>query len=188
MDWKEIGKTVGSVAPVLGTVLGGPVGAIAGAAGAMIAALCGDDVEPTPQAVNQALKANPELMLEIKVLEASYQNRLLDWQEKQINADLHKFKTVNQTMQIETKGEDSWTRRWRPYWGFMSANAFCIVAGLCCWIAFDAVKRGDPSALNMIPQMVTSFATLFGIPGAILGVASWHRGKMQRENGGSKNV
>jgi hypothetical protein len=32
----------------------------------------------------------------------------------------------------------------------------------------------------MIPQLVGAFATLFAIPGAILGVTAWHRGKEKR--------
>ena len=56
-DWKQM---VGSVAPVLGTALGGPFG---GMAGKFIADALGTEVETLPDVV---ANANPETMLKIK--------------------------------------------------------------------------------------------------------------------------
>ena len=87
---------------------------------------------------------------------------------------------VNQTMQIEAKAEHWPTYSWRPFWGFVSGTAFLLVAGLCCFLGWQAVAEKQSEALAMIPQLVTAFAALFAIPGAILGVTAWHRGAMQR--------
>lgn len=94
---------------------------------------------------------------------------------------------VNQTMQTEAKSEHWPQYSWRPFWGFVSGGAFGFVVGLCCYLGFKAVIGGNPQALAMVPQLVTAFSTLFAIPGAILGVTAWHRGKEKRErltNGG----
>ena len=87
---------------------------------------------------------------------------------------------VNQTMQAEAKSEHWPQYSWRPAWGFISAIAFGFVVGLCCYLGYKAGIGGDPTALLMVPQLVTAFATLFAIPGAILGVTAWHRGKQKR--------
>lgn len=88
---------------------------------------------------------------------------------------------VNETMQAEAKSEHWPQYSWRPFWGFVSGGAFLVVVVLCCWLAFKAVSGAKPDALTMIPQLVTSFTGLFAIPGAILGVSAWHRGKQKRE-------
>ena len=87
---------------------------------------------------------------------------------------------INQTMQAESKAEHWPQYSWRPFWGFVSALAFLGVVILCCLLGWRAVVGGQPEALNMIPQLVAAFATLFAIPGAILGVTAWHRGKEKR--------
>ena len=68
---------------------------------------------------------------------------------------------VNQTMQAESKSEHWPQYTWRPFWGFISAIAFGFVVGLCCFLGYKAVIGGDPSALTMIPQLVSAFAALF---------------------------
>ncbi len=88
---------------------------------------------------------------------------------------------VNQTMQAESKSEHWPQYSWRPFWGFLSAIAFGFVTGLCCYLAFEAVLGDRPELLTSIPVLVSSFATLFAIPGAILGVTAWHRGQEKRE-------
>jgi Holin of 3TMs, for gene-transfer release len=87
---------------------------------------------------------------------------------------------VNQTMQVEAKSEHWPQYSWRPFWGFVSGFAFLFVVMLCCLLGWKAVLGGKSEALAMIPQLVTAFATLFAIPGAILGVTAWHRGKQKR--------
>lgn len=91
---------------------------------------------------------------------------------------------INQTMRAESASDKWWVSGWRPFWGFVSALAFAIVAALVCWLGYQAVRTGNQDALRMVPDLVTAMAMLFGIPGAILGVASWHRGKEKRIRAG----
>jgi len=44
------------------------------------------------------------------------------------------------------------------------------------------------NAMQMIPQVIFNFTTLFGIPGAILGLASHHRGKEKRLKAGENQL
>ena len=62
--WETVKKLIGSAAPTLGTVLGGPVG---GVAGTLIASALG--VEDTPEAIENELRLNPDAILKIKKLE-----------------------------------------------------------------------------------------------------------------------
>jgi hypothetical protein len=120
-------------------------------------------------------------MVKLKEIEVRHQERLLDWQNRQLQAEMKLAEEVNETMRAEAKSEHWPQWSWRPYWGFISGTAFLVVCVLVCNLAYQAVLGGKPEAMAMIPQVISAMATLFAIPGAILGVASWHRGKKQRE-------
>lgn len=91
MDWKAVGKTVATAAPILGSVLGGPVGMIAGAAGSLLASVLG--VEADPEAVNKALM-DPASFVKLREIEAGERARLLEWQAEQLRADLENVKSA----------------------------------------------------------------------------------------------
>jgi len=86
LTWSDVGKTIAKTAPVLGAVLGGPVGAVVASAGALAASALG--TAPEPEAVEAALKASPDALLRLKELEIQQQARLLDWQQAQLDAEL----------------------------------------------------------------------------------------------------
>ena len=69
MDWKDIAGMVGKAAPMLGTVLTGPLGT-AVAVGGMIASAIGTD--PTPDAVAAAIAADPAALARIRELELQH--------------------------------------------------------------------------------------------------------------------
>lgn len=93
MGWAEIGKVVAKAAPVLGAVLGGPVGAVAGAAGALLSSVLG--VDSDPEAVTKAL-ADPETLVKLKQLESDERQRLLEWQSTQLTAELENVKSARE--------------------------------------------------------------------------------------------
>lgn len=100
MDWQDIAGTVARAAPVLGAVLGGPVGAVATAAGGLLASVLG--VEAQPSAVAQAITADPEAMLKLRQIEADERARLLDWQTEQVRAELENVKDAR-AMAVELR-------------------------------------------------------------------------------------
>ena len=67
MNWKDIGKTIGSVAPMLGTLLAPVTGGASVAIGSLVSSVLG--VENTPEAVAKEIKENPEALLKLKELE-----------------------------------------------------------------------------------------------------------------------
>lgn len=138
-----------------------------------------------PDEAVQAAVKDPALLKQIEVQAHEY--RL-----EQLKAETLVVKEVNATMRAETQSEDPWSRRWRPFWGFVSAVAFGLVALAISGVLVMMAWQDTASFIAQLPAVVSSMAALFGIPAAILGVASWHRGKMQRIKAGevvqSKNL
>jgi outer membrane lipoprotein SlyB len=64
MEWKDIASFVGKSAPILGTVLGGPAGAVLGG---LVASALG--VENEPSAIVEAIRKDPEAAIKLKQLE-----------------------------------------------------------------------------------------------------------------------
>lgn len=121
-----------------------------------------------------AIKADPALALQ-------FQQGLMALELSLAQEDTKRLAEINATMRAEAQSEHWPQWSWRPYWGFASGTAFLCVAVLCCWLGYLAVTARDMTALNMIPQLVSAFAALFAIPGAILGVTAWQRGKEKIE-------
>lgn len=186
MEWKDVAGVVGKAAPLLGSILGSVVPGVGtaagGAVGAMIASVLGS--ENTPDAIHAAIAADPQAAIKLAQIEADNRTQLAQIASAQaiatIQAETAQIQSVNQTMQAEGKSEHWPQWSWRPYIGFCTGTAFLVLTVLVSMLAWQAVSGKDAAALAMIPQLVSAFAVLFSVPGAILGVASWHRGKTKR--------
>ena len=167
-NWKGLVKTV---APKIATVLGGPMAGLG--VKALSNAILGKP-DGTEDELEIALAgATPEMLGKIKAADQAFELEM----KKQ---DIEIIGSVNDTMQVESKSDNWWTSGWRPYWGFVSGTAFLFVCILVCYLMYQAVINNRPEMMALIPPVITAFTTLFAIPGAILGVTAWHRGKMQR--------
>lgn len=164
MEWKDVAGAVGKAAPILGTLLGGPAGAVVGG---LVASALG--VGSTPDEVSQALATNPEAAVKLKQIEADRQVRLQELLVQAASAEITAasaaIQSVNTTMQAEAKADHWPTYSWRPAIGFVFA---AYVASLFVLPLFDKT----PVALS--PDMTLAI-------GGILGVASWFRGRMQAD-------
>lgn len=82
--WDNIKEIIGTSAPVIGTLLGGPAG---GAVGGLISKVLG--VDNTPEAIELALMNNPDALVKIKELETSKELAILqaELEHKRINVD-----------------------------------------------------------------------------------------------------
>lgn len=87
MNWSDIGALVGRAAPVVGTLLGGPAGAVVGA---LVANALGTSNDP--ESVNLALSSNPDAMVRV--------------QELQLNArvELEKLAVQVETIRLQAAG------------------------------------------------------------------------------------
>jgi len=166
MDWKDIATAVGKAAPLLGTLLGGPAGAAA-AVGGMIASTLGTGA--SPEEVSQALAASPEAVVKLREIEATRQARLQELATDQAKAELaaaaQNAGDVNRTMQAEAASEHWPAYSWRPFIGFMFG---AYVASL--WL----LPLFGKTPASLTPDMTLAV-------GAILGIASFYRGRMQSD-------
>jgi len=169
MNWSDVGHAVASFAPVLGSLLPIPGASVAGA---LIAREFG--VANTPDAIHKAVTSDPDAAVKLAKIEADNKAVL---ENQMLVAGTERIAAVNKTMQEESKSEHWAQWGWRPFWGFASGIAFVFVAALICFLAYKAILGGKPEAMAMIPQLIGAFAGLFAIPGAILGVSAYHRGK-----------
>ncbi len=130
------------------------------------------------------IAADPALQAEMQTAVLQHVLSMTRAEIDRIRAENEVLKEVNETMRVEAQSPNWWASAWRPFWGGISALAFLAVCVLVCVLAWRAVTTGSADALDMVPRLTAEFAMLFTIPGAILGVASWHRGKEKRIQAG----
>lgn len=83
MDWKDIASKVGTVAPILGTLLGGPAGA---AVGGLVASALGTGANPGEVAA--AMTGNSDAIVKLRELETQQQTRFQELLADQAKATL----------------------------------------------------------------------------------------------------
>jgi hypothetical protein len=180
MKWSDVVNCIQLAAPTIGSLFG-PAGTVIGAgvgAGIKVVATA-LGVAPTQDAIAQAVATDPaaaEKLREFEIANATELQKLI------ITSETSVILAVNQTMQTEGKSEKWPQYSWRPFWGFASGLAFLMVCVAVCWLGYEAIANKDATALGNIPLIIGAFSTLFAIPGAILGIASWKRGNMQIED------
>lgn len=187
MDWKDIAGAVGKAAPILGTLLGGPAGAVVGTIGSIISSALG--CENSPAAVQMALQSNPDAAVKLAQIEADSRVRLQELAVKaasdQANAEQAATAEVNATMRAESVSERWPQYSWRPSIGF--AVSFNIALSTCLVVGVFAAQccnvEGAEKAVSALPSAIGSMAALVGLASPILGIASYFRGKMQNESG-----
>jgi hypothetical protein len=85
MDWKDIGRSlVSQGVPLLGGLLGGPAGAVAGK---LVAGLFGADPE-NPEEVMNAIQGDPNAMVKLRELENNHKQKLQELQLEETKAFL----------------------------------------------------------------------------------------------------
>ena len=83
MEWSDLGKTVASAAPLLGGVVGGPLGA---GIGSIKASVFG--VENDPDTISAAIKADPNAAIKLREIELNHKSKLEDIAFKVTQAEL----------------------------------------------------------------------------------------------------
>jgi hypothetical protein len=163
MDWKDLADAVGKAAPMLGSLLGGPAG---GAVGGLIASALGTAADPAE--VSTAL-ANPDALVKLRQIEADRSTKLQELIVQAAGAEIAahtaQVQAVNATMQAEAHADHWPTYGWRPFIGF--------VFGLYIVSMFVLPIFG----VQPVPLSADLTLTI----GAILGVASYFRGKAQAD-------
>ena len=121
----------------------------------------------------EKISNDPKLALE-------FQKAVMEDSHVETRLENEHLKVINKTLQAESKSEKWWVSGWRPFIGFIVGISFIVCIGYIGYLIHAAIDSGDNELLSIMPSIVFNLATLFGIPGSILGIASHHRGRMQR--------
>lgn len=157
MDWKEIGQTVANSAPILGGLLGGPAGAVAGK---LVAGIFGTD--PEPEKVSAAIQNDPQAFLKLKQYEMQHKENL---QRMEIEAEVKAIAETNATIRAEVASPDEYVRRMRPTFGYILCGTIAIEALLAVYVA-----AFQPSRLADLAVVFDALATPQAVALAALGV------------------
>lgn len=164
-DWKALGAQVAKLGlPLLGGALGGPGGA---AVGQLIASALNLDLDP--KAISEAIvdpKEIGERLTALRQVELQHQSFLVkaayDHEVALRQSDSSDLTQVNETMRSESKSEHWPQWSWRPYNGFLFGTTM-----FGCYFLLPLLSKEVPS----VPFEA------WAAWGAILGVASWWRGR-----------
>lgn len=99
MDWKSVASKVANAAPLVGTILGGPIGLAVGTVGKLAASALG--VDSTPEAVDSALSSDPAALEKLKELEINAKVQL-----QQILATQQQNELANNLAMYQAEGSD----------------------------------------------------------------------------------
>lgn len=156
-----------AILPWIGTALGGPLGGVAASA---VGNALGLDNKTVDNVKNVLAGMNGEQLAALKQAELNVQVQLAQLGYQSIKdleqLEVQGIEAVNTTMQVEAKAEHWPTYSWRPYNGFLFGTTI-----FCTYFLLPLFKIPVPS----IPSEV------WIAWGAILGVASYYRGKAQAD-------
>lgn len=165
--WDKVLELVGSVAPVVGTLLGGSAGNVVGE---LVAKALG--VENSPEAIEKELKNNPEAYLKLKELEVSKELALLKSQlenkvednrhvESYVNAQAGEYKDSRNLQVVALTQDDTFSKRFIYYFA-MFWSAFAVIYIGC--ITFVEIPTNNVRFADVIIGFLlgTIIATIIG--------------------------
>lgn len=171
MSWDKVKEFLGSSAPVVGSLLGGPAG---GAVGSMVAGWLG--VENKAEAVLEKLQTDPAALLEIKKMESQERMQLRDLQYQQAKLELvdkqHQHEQQQETIRSGDNAEDEYVRRTRPKiarHSFVSGVAYVLLFEL-----FGAFGKGGGADMAMASALFAPTLAYMGF--RTLDAFSRHKG------------
>jgi hypothetical protein len=179
MDWTQIGKLIAPMAPVLGGVLGGfipiPGASLAGQAlGNVLATALG--VPPTPDAVAQAVKNNPNEVV-LAQLQAATEEAKVRWpafaevEKAYYEAQARAIEAVNATMRVEMQPENRhwFYTGWRPAAGWIFDIYAALLVALVVWATLLAFA-GNAAPLEIMTKSWPIYLALLATLAAMVGV------------------
>ncbi len=150
MNWDSVKSLIGSSAPIIGGLLGGPAGA---GIGTLISSVLG--VEDNPNAVINELKANPEAMLKLQQMQTTHKEKLEQFRLAEIEMNL---KDVASARERQTKSESATGKKdWNLY-----LLAWTIIAGYFLLIGFLVMGTVPDDKTGVIYMLFGTLATAFG--------------------------
>jgi hypothetical protein len=156
MNWDKVKSLVGKSAPLLGTLVGGPMGT----AVTILASAFG--TEATPDALEKAIVTDPDAVLRLRSLEDN--NRTL-LSQAAITSELTMFEQTHQTIRAELAIEDKFKSYWRPAFGYAMVLSWLMVWGGIMYSIFDNAANA-----KLVINALADTTVLWGVALSVLGV------------------
>ncbi|MDD5297647.1 MAG: hypothetical protein PHU46_12110 [Rhodocyclaceae bacterium] len=121
MDWKDLAGPLAKIAPLVGTLIGGPAGPLIG--GLVSAAL---GTEATPDAIHQAIQTDPEAAVKVAQIESD--NRV-HMQTLAVQAEGNRLAAETAAIQADAADRDSARRRESTVQDKTNRNLAYLVVG-----------------------------------------------------------
>ena len=172
MNWKSLGKKVAQAAPLLGTALGGPAGAVVGQ---LLATAF--DVDADPEQLETAILTDPDAIQKLKGLQAQHRVELA---KLAMEHELEKLRTVNETIQEEYKQDDKYVKRWRPTFGYtVCATWFLQTVGIVVALGYAIIEQPGNAGdiINAVAAVCGALTVMWSIALSVLGVSVHSRSK-----------
>lgn len=159
VDWGDIAsKVIGLGAPILGSALGGPIGA---AAGNILAEALGAP-ESTPTAVSTTLSS-----IDPAVAAAAARQAESEWLDALAEIGKTQVSEVGQTQRAELVSGDQLQRWWRPLYALELSLLECPAFALTM---LHALWMGQEAGINGFASLSALLMTYFGARFGVLGV------------------
>lgn len=156
LSWSDVGKAIAGVAPILGTALGGPAGAVVGS---LVASALG--TSSSPDAVNAAIAADPASAAKILQVQTEHQEALVKMQtDYQTNLDTQRSDVI----QAEAKSDSWMASNWRP---ILMLTFTAIVA--MNWLILPVVSWFGPHLVPLVLPPDMWDLLKIGVGGYIVG-------------------
>ena len=156
LSWSDVGKAIAGIAPVLGTALGGPAGAVVGS---LVASALG--TSSSPDAVNAAIAADPASAAKILQVQTEHQEALVKMQtDYQTNLDTQRGEVI----QAEAKSDSWMASNWRP---ILMLTFTAIVA--MNWLILPVVSWFGPHLVPLVLPPDMWDLLKIGVGGYIVG-------------------
>lgn len=170
MNWQDLGGALAKAgAPIVGRALGGPLGGMIGdAIGGVIADAL--DVEPTPDAVDSAIKDTPADTLGAKLSAAQAEAcakspALAEIAKADAEAQAKALAETHETMRIEAASGDVVQRWWRPIYAFELTLECAICWALAMWDLAAGGEKIAAWAVNAAGLLSIYWSARFGMLG-----------------------
>lgn len=156
LSWSDVGKAIAGVAPILGTALGGPAGAVVGS---LVASALG--TSSSPDAVNAAIAADPASAAKILQVQNEHEEALVKMQtDYQTNLDTQRSDVI----QAEAKSDSWMASNWRP---ILMLTFTAIVA--MNWLILPVVSWFGPHLVPLVLPPDMWDLLKIGVGGYIVG-------------------
>lgn len=136
-EWSDLGKTIASAAPLLGGVVGGPLGA---GVGSIIASVFG--VDNDAQAINAAIKSDPNAAVKLREIELNHKSTLEGLSVRQLAIELQDKQDARE------KHKDSYMP------AVLSCALSLVVTGIIYLLFYSEPPEGSREVLFMLLGVV----------------------------------